>query len=58
MEFWYMEFWVAEAWPGLVNRDDVVGAGHTAISNDQFNTAVAQPSRPAMSKAPTRWRTA
>jgi Tannase and feruloyl esterase len=37
----YQEFWLGEAWPGLVNRDDVVGAGHPAITNTQFNTAVA-----------------
>lgn len=38
---WYQEFWLGEAWPGLVNRDYVVGVGDTAISNAQFNTAVA-----------------
>jgi hypothetical protein len=34
-------FWLGEAWPALVNRDLVVGAGDPAITNAQFNNAVA-----------------
>src|SRR6202034_136968 len=34
---WYEGFWLANAWPGLVNRDDVVGAGDTAITNAQYD---------------------
>lgn len=32
---------LAHTWPALVNRDDVVGAGHPAITTAQYNTAVA-----------------
>ena len=34
-------FWLGEAWPSLVNRDDVVGAGDTAITAAQFTNASA-----------------
>ena len=32
---------LAHKWVALVNRDDVVGAGHPAITTAQYNTAVA-----------------
>lgn len=35
------EFWNSQAWPALVNRDDVVLAGDTEMSADQFNNVVA-----------------
>ncbi len=38
---WWNEFILTEAWPELVNRDDVVGAGDTAITSGQYNNAVA-----------------
>jgi hypothetical protein len=34
-------FWLGEAWPALVNRDDVVGAGHAAITVAQYNNVVS-----------------
>lgn len=36
----YWQQWtLGAAWPGIVNRDDVVGAGDTAITAAQFNNA-------------------
>jgi Tannase and feruloyl esterase len=37
---WYEQFWLSNAWPSLVNRDDVVGAGDTALTSAQYNNAV------------------
>ena len=36
----YNDFWLAIGWAGLVNRDDVVGAGHPAITNNQYNNVI------------------
>ena len=33
------EFQDAEAWPALVNRDDIVGTGHPALTNAQYTNA-------------------
>jgi hypothetical protein len=38
---WYEQFWLANAWPSLVNRDDVVGAGDAAITSAQYNNAIS-----------------
>jgi hypothetical protein len=35
------EFWTSQAWPQLVNRDWVVGQGHSAITVGQYNNVVA-----------------
>jgi hypothetical protein len=35
------EFLLASGWGGYVNRDDVVGAGHPALTSAQFNLANA-----------------
>ena len=37
----YNDFWLAISWQGLVNRDDVVGAGDTAITNAQYNNVIS-----------------
>jgi Tannase and feruloyl esterase len=36
------EFWNSQAWFSLVNRDDVVLAGHSEITAAQFNNVVAR----------------
>lgn len=36
-----VDFWLSWLWPGLVNRDYVVGAGDTAITNAQYNNVVS-----------------
>ena len=38
---WYEQFWLANAWPSLVNRDDLVGGEGTALTSAQFNNAVS-----------------
>lgn len=37
----YLSFYLTKAWPALVNRDDVVGSGHSPLTLAQYNNAVS-----------------